>query len=275
MDNFGTRWHRDAEGIHIDVEIQPEITVPLEFNLSDTEYARQIDILVNWRTTRIQRAAKLYFADKRTVREIAEVLKISKSQVHNDIAGYRNEVLKSIKQEVGPNGSAFGLIVELLTQVENRIRLLSDNYDDLQNSLKILGIPLERIANRLKANPKARITNANVLKEIVRERRILMEAQKNILAQLRAETQQLLNIYEAFGLANREVLGLVNIGENDLQQRIEEVKALIPTLIKIIKLDVTDETQRQNIFGRLANFIRENALSKHLTKSEVENDFRI
>ncbi|MCK9573043.1 MAG: sporulation transcriptional regulator SpoIIID [Candidatus Omnitrophica bacterium] len=275
MDNFETRWHRDAEGIHIDVEIQPEITVPLEFNLSDTEYARQIDILVNWRTTRIQRAAKLYFADKRTVREIAEVLKISKSQVHNDIAGYRNEVLKSIKQEVGPNGSAFGLIVELLTQVENRIRLLSDNYDDLQNSLKILGIPLERIANRLKANPKARITNANVLKEIVRERRILMEAQKNILAQLRAETQQLLNIYEAFGLANREVLGLVNIGENDLQQRIEEVKALIPTLIKIIKLDVTDETQRQNIFGRLANFIRENALSKHLTKSEVENDFRI
>jgi len=199
MDKIGLRWYRDAEGIHINVEIQPEITVSSEFNLSDTEYAQQLDTFVNWRTTRIQQAAKLYFADKRTVREIAGVLKISKSQVHKDIVGYRSEILRGIKQEVDPNGSAFGLIVESLTQVGNRIRLLSDNYDDLQNSLKILGIPLERAANRLKANPKARITNVNTLKEIIRERRNVMETQKNIISQLRAETQQLLNIYEAFG----------------------------------------------------------------------------
>ncbi|MCK9614984.1 MAG: hypothetical protein M0R48_05715 [Candidatus Omnitrophica bacterium] len=275
MDKIGPRWYRDESGIHVDVELLPEINILVEFNLTENEYNQQIGMLLNWRITRIEQEAKLHFAEKKPFRVIADIVGVSKSQVCNDIADYRRTILKSIGQDIQANGSALGLLVELTVQVASRIQLYWDKYNELQRSSQVLGILLDRTYNRLQKNPNARVTNASTLKDIARERRAIAESQKNTLAQLRAETQQLLNIYEAFGLTSIEALSLVNTGEGYLQQKIDEVKSLMPVLIKIIKLEVTDETQKRNIFGRLANFIRENALSKHLNNSEVDYEFRV
>jgi hypothetical protein len=86
----------------------------------------------------------------------------------------------------------------------------------------------------------------------------------------------MLNTYETFGLTGPEALRLIDIGDGYLQQKIDEIKGLIPVLIEIIKVEVSDETQRRNIFGKLAMFIKTKALlnSQSLNNSEVDSDFR-
>jgi len=249
--------------LEVEVQFQPEIFIDLEFDLTEDEYNQQVNAFLNLRSARIQQEVKLHFAERKSCREIESIVKISKSQVHKDIVAYRNEFLKSIKQDISFNKSALGLLVELTAQVENRIRLLVGKYDDLEISLQVLGVPIERAYNRLKKNPNVQIGNANRLKEIAREKRAIIESQRNILSQLKGETQQLLNIYDSFGLTSPEAINLVNTGETYLQEKIKEIEQTVVSLIEIVKLEVSDLEARKRIFGRLANDVKIRALAKY------------
>ena len=226
--------------------------IEVQIDATEDELAQQYEALYNWRSTRVRQEVTLYYSQRKSIRQIAVICKIGKSQVHNDIAGYRNEVLKDIKRDVVANKSALGLLVDLITQIDDRSRLLWDKYSDLQRSLDLLSIPLDRAHNRIQENPNARIKNISALKEVAREKRVIIDAQKNILAQLRAETGQCLDVYNAFGLSTTEAIGLVDTseGEGRLQKKITMLETFLTGFIKIVAEEVTDKTQYDRVFRK-------------------------
>lgn len=135
---------------------------------------------------------------------------------------------------------------------------------------------MEKAHIRLQNNPNARL-KMNVLKETARETRIIINTQFNILIQLRGETQQLLNIYDRFGLTSIDAMGLSTGGEGYLQEKIKEIKETIIALIQIIKEEIQDEQQRRNVFGKMTNYVKTRSiLRERLGGNGDENaEFRI
>jgi len=199
------------------IQIQEDIHIEL------CDYDNQSNGFVNRHAARIRETIDLYCAKRKTIREIADILNISKSQVHKDLTTYKGEVLQGIQRDVKQNKLALGLLFDLTAQVDNRIRLLWQKYEYLDKSLQVLGASLEKAHIRLQNNPNARL-KMNVLKETARETRIIINTQFNILIQLRGETQQLLNIYDRFGLTSIDAMGLSTGGEGYLQEKIKEIK---------------------------------------------------
>ena len=251
--------------------------IEVQIDATEDELAQQYEALYNWRSTRVRQEVTLYYSQRKSIRKIAVICKVSKSQFHNDIAGYRNEVLKDIKRDVAANKSALGLLVDLITQIDDRSRLLWDKYSDLQRSLDLLSIPLDRAHNRIQENPNARIKNISALKEVAREKRVIIDAQKNILAQLRAETGQCLDVYNAFGLSTIEAIGLIDTseGEGRLQKKITMLETFLTGFMRIVSEEVTDRTQYDRVFRKFTELTGPEKPSDNNppNKDESNNEF--
>lgn len=272
MDKTGQVSYKDEEGIHIDLDFypeifidanfSPEITIPIDFALSEDDFSAHLNGIAKRRVVRIKEEITLYFAKRDSIREIAEKLGISKSQVHKDLSNYKQELLQGVKQDIRLNKLALGLLVDLTAQVDTRIRILWHKYDYLNRSLQILGALLERTYIRLQKNPNARI-KTEALKETSRETCAIIDIQCDILVQLRCEAQQLLNIYDKFGLTSADTMKLILADGIDIDIKIKETRETIVSLIEIVKLEVSDLEQRKRIFSRLANDIRVRMILKH------------
>ncbi|MCX5695976.1 MAG: sporulation transcriptional regulator SpoIIID [Candidatus Omnitrophica bacterium] len=272
MDKTIQTSYKDEEGLHIDVNFlpevfidtnfSPEINMPVEVSMTEDDFNTHLNGIAKRRVVRIKEEITLYFAKRDSIREIAEKLGISKSQVHKDLSSYKQELLQGIKQDIRLNKLALGLLVDLTAQVDTRIRLLWHKYDYLNRSLQILGAILERTYIRLQKNPNARI-KTEALKEASRETCAIIDIQCDILIQLRCEAQQLLNIYDKFGLTSADTTKLLLAEGVDIDVKVKEARETIISLIEIVKFEVGDLEQRKRIFSRLANDMRVRMILKH------------
>ena len=231
--------------------------VNVEFNLTEEEYQYQLRLLEDSRSVRIEQEIRLHYAEMKTLREIADIVKISKSQVHKDLIEYRKTALKARKLDVDKNGRAAGLLIELEAQTNNRIRLLYQKYDEMEMVVQVLRIGIKRTYERVKKNPNARIRDYDKIKSDAREIRIHIETQRNIMSQLRSETQQLLNINNTFGLCGQDASSFVSTAGNRYDEIIQEVQEYLMKLIYIVKQEVEDEEIRHRMFGRMSEVARE------------------
>ena len=288
MDKTSQTSYKDEEGLHIDVDFLPEVFIDTNFypeidmlvevGMTEDDFNAHLNGIVKKRVVRIKEEITLYFSKRDSIREIAEKLGISKSQVHKDLSNYKQELLQGIKQDIRLNKLPLGLLVDLTAQVDTRIRLLWHKYDYLNRSLQILGAILERTYIRLQKNPNARI-KTGALKEASRETCAIIDIQCDILVQLRCEAQQLLNLYDKFGLTSADTTKLLLTEGVDIDIKIKEARETIVSLIEIVKLEVSDLEQRKRIFSRLANDMRVRMILKHgqgLGENYNENtEFRI
>ncbi len=100
-----TKWKRTESGIHAEVQFENAIHIDLQFDLTDEELKDFHQRLEDQRTARIQRAVRLYFGHRKTLREIATELKISKSQVFKDLQAFKRESILRHKHELLKNHS--------------------------------------------------------------------------------------------------------------------------------------------------------------------------
>jgi len=277
VDKLGPKWWRDERGINVLTQFSPEIHIDIDFNLTTDEYDNYIMMIQDRRASRVQRAVSLYFAEKKTLREIAKIVGVSKSQVHKDLRGYRKKFLSSIKLDLDLHQRAFGLLVELTEQVDNRIRILWSKYQELEECSRVLDTGIRRAYSRLEQNPRARMRNIDALREEAREKRIIIDSQRNILSQLRIETQQALNIYNMFGLCSKEAADLANKGESYIQKQIEDVTRVMRLTIAVVKDEVEDIDRRKRIFSRVAQAYKRLAIldKQKQYDHDEDNEFRI
>ncbi len=276
MDSSEPRWSRESDGIHIDVEFAPEIHIDVDFNMTEQEYADLMDHIEGRRVSRIKQVVHLYYSARKTIREIADIVKVSKSQVHKDIVGFRNEFLSTVKHDLAINKKALGLLVELFVQTDSRIRALQEQYEQLGQCLQVLGTGIRRVSNRLTANPAARISREATLREEAKEIRVLIQEQRAILAQLRNETHELLAICSAFGLTGPEALTFTSGDDNFVQQKIAEVKTFLTKVVLILRDELKDEVRQAQVFNRIAGEITAHGLyGPNKSEQTNDNDFRI
>lgn len=119
MDKIELNLYYNVESIQIQEDIHIELC----------DYDNQSNGFVNRHAARIRETIDLYCAKRKTIREIADILNISKSQVHKDLTTYKGEVLQGIQRDVKQNKLALGLLFDLTAQVDNRIRLLWQNMN--------------------------------------------------------------------------------------------------------------------------------------------------
>lgn len=255
------------KGIHIDVEIP----------LTDAEYDYQVELFEQTRSERIRKEVHLYFSVRKTIREIAGIIGISKSQVHKDLRRYRDDILRGVKDDIRINSRTLTTLVELTEQAYARMRVLYAKYDELDECVQVLRVGIRRDADRLRCNSNYRIREQD--KKIIqaRELRILIDSQSNILSKLRCESQQLLSIYETFGLCSPDATALIQTGTGYVEEKIANIKAYMVNIIRIMKEEIKDDDQRKRAFLRMAEDIKERGIVRDESSSEEinANDFRI
>lgn len=271
MDNNGPVWRRDESGIAIDVEFGP-IEVDVEFPISEREYGCHIDSFLELRAKRIQKELGYYFAERKPIREVARIVGVSKSQVFNDISSYRKRIVGEIKDDVRSNRVAIKFLVELIAQVNRRIEMLFDQYYYFADCITLEKIPVAKAAQRIRQNPQARIRNRDEIRESSRSVRVFMDSQRNIVAQLRAETQQLLDIYSSFGLCSGDAFAEILKDDLNFEKKIEQFRAFFANAAEIIKEEVTDAEQRRRIFNRYALAVDDVIRKTNTVKEEHEED---
>ena len=234
---------KDADGVHVEVD----------FTEPENEQAETVHFGESEQELRVERVAKLYYYERKTIREIATLEGISKSQIHNDLKRFIQDASRIIRADVKFNKRALGLLAGLQTQANERIKILLQEHQRLGGYLEILG---EAVRSGL-MNPEV---NAQNLNEPLREVRLLIDGRNRILCQLRNEGLGLLQVYSVFGLCGTESTDLLVGGEGEIKSRIEEVKILVSRMFHIIRDEVSDEKAQSNIFNRLANEIRDGVL---------------
>jgi hypothetical protein len=150
------------------------------------------------------------------------------------------------------------LMIDLEAQTAERLKVFWEKYEYLEQFLRLLSPTLKRTHQRLSKNPNGPIRKRESLAQESRECRALIETQKSLLAQIRNETQQLLNIYGGFGLCF-PVLDESKVAK-DFDLKIEEVKIFLGQLLETISLEVSDKALHSRIFGKLASIIQANCL---------------
>jgi len=161
-------------------------------------------------------------------------------------------------------------MIDLETQTSERIKILWEKFEHLEQFLRLLSPTLKRIQQRLSGNPDSLIRKSNNLAQESRECRALIESQKNLLAQMRNETQQLLNIYGGFGLSF-PVTDPCQITK-DLDLKMEELIIFIQNLVQTVRLEIPDKTVTGRIFGKMQELISTNALVNQWVDMEDDEE---
>ena len=183
VDNSGEKpkcW-RTESGIHAEVQFENAIHIDLQVDMTDEEAKTLYQRLEDQRTSRIQRTVRLYFGHRKTLREIATELGISKSQVFKDLQGFKQESIMRHKHELLKNHSPMSLMIDLETQTNERMRVLWEKFEHLEQFLRLLSPTLKRTQQRLSENPVSPIRKSNNLSQESRECRAIIESQKNLL----------------------------------------------------------------------------------------------
>jgi len=250
------------------------IPIVVEIPLTDAEYQYQVELFERTRSERIREEVRLHFSLRKSMREIAKIKGVSKSQVCKDLRQYRDSAINSLRNDIRKTLTAF---VELTEQVYTRMRVLNAKYEELDECIQVIRAGIRRDAERLRKNPAYRVREQDKRIAQAREIRILVDSQSNIISRLRSESQQLLDIYQAFGLCVQAPAGLTNIEEGYLGEKLAEIKELSKRLVHIVKDEVENKSVRMTIFNRLAEEITVDGLRDWGQQEEPEdyNDFRL
>lgn len=269
------RW-KDEKGINVIVEFEPAICIDLEFGpvitdigievservglvdraeLMDAEGERATFDAVNARENRVKKAAHLYFYDRKTLQEIARVLKISKSQAHNDIQSFKMSVSDQLRKDIRANKYTLGLFTKILMAVEGRHKRYLAQLEELEDIHGNLRRDLRMVRRRYRGTSHEAEIDRDVV-GISQEMRANLASQRNVLAQMRAETAQELDLYQAYGLCGPEAQDLVSGGMEEIRKKKEEAGEFLKKMVDIIRVEVKDSQAQKVIFERLAKEIK-------------------
>lgn len=185
--------------------------------------------------------------EKKSVREAAEQLGISKSQVYRNLQGYRQEYLKCVRKDLRRNRRILDHMVGLMVQVDARTGELWDHYEVLTQDVILL-------KNELMASTAS--AGSGEARSI---RKLILGAksrQLTILSLLRQETRTMLQIWYRFGLCGNDAMQVLLTDGVDVEQKIQEIKGFMSQIFDIIKEEVNYEDVRAKIFGRMADAIK-------------------
>lgn len=225
-----------------------EEAVALQLLPSEAEVLEQADRI----ESRIRRVVNLYFAERKTIRQIADIVQASKSQVGLDITAYKQKFARQLKRDLSVYRHTASALIGLVTQCEYRIRILIDKNEQLERYIQVFSVGINRAHKRITANPNARIYNRAIIKDEARESVEFINAQRAVLSELRRETEQLLSIYNAFGLCRPDDLNTA-LQVKDAGSFIEELKSYLHQVIDVVKDEVTDKREQSRVFARLAS----------------------
>lgn len=244
--------------IPVEVQVQIGIFIDQEFDLTPKELMYMMELVGDPKDVRQQRIARYYFTMRVGIKEIADTLGISKSQVYSDIKSYRQEVLKAIKKDLRQNKKILGHMVDLMNQLDNQTRTIWDKYSQIEADVRVYRRILQTAEEQITKGGK--IDNLRQVNEAMRTIFSMHDRQQQYLYLLKEQTKAMLIVWREFGLTGEDALKLVLSGGIDIDAKVMEVRQTIVKLIEIIKFEVGDKRIQRNIFGRLANEIKLKAL---------------
>jgi len=204
----------------------------------------------------MRQAARYYFVLRWDGREIGEKLGVSKSLVYMNLKEFKNKYIRQIKFDIREHKLVFGHMVELLTQTDCRIRQIWEKTQWLEGQTSLLRQRIGKVRGLGK--------KMEIMKMILR----LEDRQMACLVSARMETLVKLQIFVRFGLCDLDIAERLLTDDLGSVSAAEKAKAFTIKVIEIIRMEVSDEKTRRNIFGRLAEAIRLAALENEDTDDE-------
>ena len=242
--------------IHIDWPFAQPIDFDIQFELTGKELIYMTDLVGDKREIRMQKIARLYFAMKVTVRDIAQQLKLGKTQVYNDLSDYKRQIMKDIKKDLRMNKKLLGHMIELMEEIHHQTRTIWYKYQQLEEEAGVIRAGLHQAARDRRENPEARVENIAIHIEASKAVLAIHDRQQVYLALARQQTKEMLNVWDKFGLCGEEAIKLIMTGGIDVDVQVNEVRTTILKLVGIIKEEVRYSDKRPMIFGRMVKEIK-------------------
>jgi len=270
MGNMGKIIEVDLEvgPIIVPVELEPEIKVDLQFNLTDKELEYMQSLVGCTKEQRKQEIARLYFTRKHTLEEVGAILGISKSQVGREVEEIKTEALGDIKKDLRTNKKVLGHMVGLMIQVDHQTAVILSKIDELDKHAE----PLRQIMRRAdeQVSSGLALADPDLVDKAFSKLLCIHDKQLKYFNALRQQTITMLSVFDTFGLAGKDALEVIMSGGIDMDVKVQQAKETVVSLIEIIKIEVPDLETRKKIFSRLANDIRIRSLERHNEKTDNE-----
>jgi len=252
------------EGVSIEevVRIRKDILIPLQFEpylkinvqmaLSQDDMFYLESFRKNERSERRQLIGRYYFAMKYNTQKIAKMLGIAQPNIAAEVNKIKRALIGRIQRDITTHNKVLGHMVELMMQVEERVKVCWKKYYDLDDDCEVIRKVMREYSNQAPAE-------AIVLTRIEQLAGKLLSVhghQQTYLNLLRQETKQMLEIWERFGLTGEEAVKVVMSGNIDVNVRVEEIRINIVRMIGIIKQEVADQDIKGVVFARMSKELK-------------------
>ena len=234
----------------------------VQLPISDKELEEQRSLLLKGKDRRRPEICRLYFSEGRTLEEVGVILGISKSQVAREADEIRQEMFRTIKEDVRANKKALGYMANLLVGVDLQIRTAWSKYNELEQDSVILRSGLDKASALLWQNPDAKIEGIAELIERFRVVAGIHNTKQGYLALLAKLGLAKLEILDRFGLTDTRALELILTDGTDIEMKLKDARTAVLNMMALIKTEVKDEKERQRIYMKFAQAITKTGIEE-------------
>jgi hypothetical protein len=227
------------------IQFGKSIQIDVQLDVNKNELLFLEGLILDKSEQRRQQIARYFFMMKYTIRQIADSLQISPSQVYKSIEESKDDMVKNIRKDLRANKKLLSHMVGIIYNLEQQHGLMMVKYGEVQND----------VVETRKLLVEAQRGGLENLKKIGTIQRMLNELyslQKSYLDAIRAILKQMVDTWQVFGLTGDEAIKLVVSGGLEVDIKVEQMKTIMVKIASIVKAEVKDNDSQYRIFNQIA-----------------------